>query len=103
MWARLRGLSEYDVHGLVGVRLVGATPRDEKAVDRQLGPVKAPLDRDPDVIVRFVDRVEVAGDVRLLGTAEAGFSDDAYLVLRSRHKARARVRLDLARVGAPGC
>jgi hypothetical protein len=96
-------LTEYDVHGLVGVRLVDATPRDERAVDRQLGPVKAPLDREPDIVVRFVDRVEVQGDVRLLGAAEAGFSDDAFLVLRSRHKARARVRIDLERVGSPGC
>ena len=53
--------------------------------------------------MRFVDRVDVSGDVRLLGAAEAGFSDDAFLVLRSRHKARARVRIDLERVGSPGC
>ena len=93
---------DYDIHGLVGVRLLGAAPRDAAAVDRQLGGVRAPLHRDPDVVVRFVDRVEVAGPVRLLGLGEAGFSDDAFLLLRSRHKARARVRVDVERIGR-GC
>lgn len=92
---------EYDVHGLVGVRLEGATDREVAAVDRQLGPVRATLAREPDVVVRFVDRLALSGPVRVLGAAEAGFTDDAFLVLRSRHS-RARVRVDLERVGL-GC
>jgi hypothetical protein len=97
-------VTDYDVHGLVGVRLVDATEREVAAVDRQLGPVKtpAPLTREPDIVVRFVDRVEGDKPVRLLGAAEAGFTEDAFLVLRSKHKARARVLFDLERVGQPG-
>jgi hypothetical protein len=93
---------DYDVHGLAGVRVLDATPADAAAIDRQLGGLRAPLHRDPDVVVRFVDRLDVAGPVRLLGVAEAGFSDDAFLLLRSRHKARARVRLEVERIGR-GC
>jgi hypothetical protein len=93
---------DYDVHGLAGVRVLGAAPADAAVIDRQLGGLRAPLDRDPDVVVRFVDRLEVAGPVRLLGVGEAGFSDDAFLLLRSRHKARARVRVDVERIGR-GC
>jgi hypothetical protein len=90
---------DYDIHGLAGVRLVGATARDAAAVDRQLGPIRKPLDRDPDVVVRFVDTLDTSGPVRLLGVDDAGFTDDAFLVLRSRHKARARVRIPLERIG----
>jgi hypothetical protein len=90
---------DYDLQGLAGVRLVDASPGDAAAVDRQLGPIRRPLERDPDVVVRFVDRLAVNGPVRLLGVDDAGFTDDAFLVLRSRHKARARVRIPLERAG----
>jgi hypothetical protein len=90
---------DYDIHGLAGVRLLDATPADAAAVDRQLGPIRAPLRREPDIVVRFVDRLNIKGPVRLLGLDDAGFTDDAFLILRSRHKARARVRLPLERIG----
>jgi hypothetical protein len=90
---------DYDLHGLAGVRVVGATSRDAAAVDRQLGPIRAPLGRAPDILVRFVDRLEVGRPVRLLGVDDAGFTGNAFLILRSRHKARARARIPLERIG----
>jgi hypothetical protein len=89
---------DYDLHGLAGVRLLDAAPSDAAAVDRQLGPIRAELRREPDIVVRFVDRLELRGPVRLLGL-DAGHSEDAFLVLRSKHKAPARVRLPLEDVG----
>ena len=74
---------DYDVHGLVGVRLLGAGPRETAAVDRQLGPSRRSLEREPDITVRFVDRLELHGPVRLIGLHDAGYTDDAFLVLRS--------------------
>jgi hypothetical protein len=93
---------DYDLHGLAGVRVVGATARDAAAVDRQLGPIRRPLRRDPDIVVRFVDRLDVEGPLRLIGVDDAGFTDDAFLVLRARHKARARVVIPVDRIGR-GC
>lgn len=90
---------DYDLHGLAAVRVVGATARDAAAVDRQLGPIRRPLRRDPDIVVSFVDRLDVDGPLRLLGAEDAGFTDDAFLVLRARHKARARVLIPLDRIG----
>jgi hypothetical protein len=97
-----QGVLDYDLHGLAGVRLVDASPADAAAVDRQLGPIRSPLEREPEIVIRFVDRLDVRGPVRLLGLEDAGFTDDAFLVLRSRHKARARVQVPLERIGR-GC
>jgi hypothetical protein len=93
---------DYDLHGLAGIRLIGAGPGDVRVVDRQVGPIRGALRREPDLVVRFVDRLDVGGPVRLLGVDDAGFTDDAFFVLRSRHKARARVRIALEDLGRGG-
>ena len=80
---------DFDLHGLVGVRLIGATQREVNAVGRQLGPIQRPLNRDPDITIRFVDRLTTSSPLRYLGVDDAAFTDDAFLVLRSKHKARA--------------
>jgi hypothetical protein len=90
---------DFDVHGLVGVRLLDAGPRDAAAVRRQLGIAPAPLDREPDIAVRFVDRLETASPIRYLGPKDVGFTDDAFLVLRGKQKSRVRVQLPLAEIG----
>jgi len=94
-------VTDFDLHGLALVRLAGAAPRDVAAVARQLGPIEAEATaaREPDVVVRFVDRLETRGPVRLLGVDDAGFTDDAYLVLRGKHKAAVRVQIPLDRLG----
>ncbi len=90
---------DYDLHGLVGVRLIDPSPGDVEAVSRQLGPIQAPLSREPDITIRFVDNLQISSRVHYLGVDEAGFTDDAFLVLRSRHKARVRVQIPMERIG----
>ncbi len=90
---------DYDVHGLAGIRLVDANTGDADIVTRQIGALKSPLDRDPDIIIRFVDRLELSSPLRYLGVNEAGFTDDAFLVLRGRFKSRARVQIPFDRIG----
>ena len=88
---------EYDLHGIVGIRLVGARAGDVAAVTAQLGPIQRELDREPDIVIRFVDRLPLP-NMRFLGREEAGFTDDAFLVLRSK-KARARVQIPVEQIG----
>src|SRR5262249_27450521 len=85
---------------LAGVRLLDATPREAAAVARQLGPLQAPLAREPDLVLRFVERIPLAGGLRLLGLDEAGFTEDAFLILRGQHKSRARVCVPFERTGS---
>jgi hypothetical protein len=90
---------DFDIHGLAGVRLVGASPADAAAVKRQLGPLEGVLDGEPDVVIRFVDRLKTSSHVRFLGLDEAGFTDEAFLILRSKHKSSAKVEVDFSRIG----
>jgi len=92
---------EYDLHGRVGVRLLDATPADGRIVERQLGPLRATLGREPDLVIRFVDRLDPDGPLRFLGHEEAGFTNTTYLVLRGRHKTSVRVALPMDRIGGP--
>lgn len=95
------GVTDFDLRGHVGVRVIDGRPSDVSVVERQLGPLRNALGREPDVTIRFVDRLPASGPLRYLGLDEYGFSDDAFLVLRSRFKLPARVAVPLDRVGGP--
>ncbi len=94
---------DFDLHGLVGIRLLGATPADVAAVARQLGPVQASLNREPDLVIRFVDQLPITSRVRYLGLHDAAFTDTMFLVLRGKHKALVRVAIPFDRIGQKGC
>src|SRR5687767_2874970 len=88
---------DYDLHGILGVRLLGARAGDVAAVTAQLGPIQSVLDREPDIVIRFVERLPVPNP-RYLGREEVAFTDDGFLVLRSK-KARVRVQLPVEQIG----
>jgi len=90
---------DHNLHGLIGVRLIGASVEDAAAVARQLGPTRGSLSGAPDITIRFVDPGTSRRPMRLLGAHEAGFSEDGFFVLRSKHKAAARVRIPFDRIG----
>ena len=90
---------DFDLHGLVSVRLVDAQPRDTRAVARQLGPIQGNLSGEADITIRFVDRLVPDEPVRFLGRHDAGFTDDAFFLLRSKHQAQTRARIPLEQVG----
>jgi len=91
--------ADYDLHGIVGVRVVGTSARDVAAVNRQLGPIQARLDRDPDITIRFVDRLSLRSRLRYVGLDDAGFTDDEFLVVRRRPRRRAYVRFPFDELG----
>lgn len=90
---------DFDLHGFVGIRLVDATRSDAEAVRRQLGPIDAPLTREPDIVCRFVDRLDLPR-LRYIGLDDAAFTDDAYLILRGKHRTPARVQIPISDIGS---
>src|SRR5467141_593323 len=70
---------DYDIHGLVGVRLVAPSPTNIAAVNAQIGPPSPrPLDR-PDIVVRYVDRLS-AGPVRYVDVGKTASSRAGFIV-----------------------
>ena len=95
----MNGVVEYDLHGLVRIRVLDASPRDIATVGRQLGLQPAALNGKPDLTIRFVGELPVRGPLRLVGLDDAGFTKDAFLVLRGRFKSRARVQIPFEHIG----
>ncbi|WP_331499738.1 hypothetical protein [Nocardioides sp.] len=92
--------SDFDLHGLVGVRVVDGTPADVAVVRRQLGHPETTLDREPDLTVRFVDRLAPA-PLTLVGVGESGYDDDSFYLLQAKGGSTRRTKIPFDRLG-PG-
>jgi len=88
---------DYDLHGIVGVRLVNPSESDAMAVANQLGPLLGSLQRNPDIIIRFERELPI-GSMIYLGLDSAGFTKDGFYVLRSS-KAPAKARIPFEKIG----
>jgi hypothetical protein len=88
---------DYDIYGLVGIRLVNPSPSDADAVRRQLGPPQAPLDREPDIVIHFEKGLATRG-MRYVGINESGVTDDGVFVLQSGRRP-AKVRIAFEQIG----
>jgi len=92
---------DFDLHGLIGIRVIGNAD-DAAVVARQVGLSETVLEREPDLSLRFVDRLDLdAGELRSLGADDAAFTDDAFVILRGRKKSASRVQVPFADVGGP--
>lgn len=90
---------DYDLHGVVGIRLLEATPSDARAVARQLGPLRRTLDREPDIVIRFVDDLRLSSPLHFLGAGESAFTQDAFFVLQARRGASPRAKIPFEQIG----
>jgi hypothetical protein len=90
---------DFDLHGLVGIRLLDPTPADVAAVARQLGPLPRELDRPPDITIRFVPRLPTSTTLTHVGLGDTAFDGDAFYLVRSRNNTHARVRVPFESVG----
>jgi hypothetical protein len=88
---------EFDLHGLVGIRLVDPSPGDVSAVSNQLGNVQAPLLREPDITLRFVNRL-LTPPLRHLGFQKLGFTDNALFIYENGEDG-GKVRIPFAQLG----
>lgn len=90
-----------DLHG-VTLRLLDARPADVRLVQRQFSAPAIHLSSSaPDVVVRFVDALEMSGDIRRVG--EDLVDDEGVVLVRPGHGRVARIRLQLEGDGALVC
>ena len=90
---------DFNLHDFVGIRLLGAGEREVGLIQRQIGPISRKLEGEPDISLRFVDRLESTSTLISIGLDDAGFDDEAFFVLRSKNKSRARIKIPLENVG----
>lgn len=90
---------DVDLHGVVGLRFLGAAARDAAAVRREYGVLEAPLAAPPDLVVRFVDRLPLR-DFCFVEHGRNGFAGEDFVVL-AHGRRRAGVVLPLDRLGGP--
>jgi hypothetical protein len=85
---------DLDVHGIVRVRLVNPTACDTAALAKQLGPTQAPLNQEPDIIVRFQERFSTPV-LKYLGLNSSAFTDEGfYLLGKNSGAVEARIPFD---------
>ncbi|MDP5183790.1 hypothetical protein QOZ88_14215 [Blastococcus sp. BMG 814] len=90
---------DFDLHGIVGIRVVDARPEDVETLTRQLGPLTAPLAREPEITIRFVDELDGPRPMTYATWPEsAGTADDFYL-LRGKDGVAARTRFPVDTIG----
>jgi hypothetical protein len=85
---------DYDIHGLVGIRLIDPSPRDVLGVSAQIGPDRA-LTREPDFTIRFIDEVRPSGPVKWIEPHEIGFTDEGFFLFTANSRAGPVARLSL--------
>ena len=71
---------DFDIHGLVGIRLVDPRPPDVAAVVAEIGAARISLSREPEITIQFVPELRPEG-IRYVEPGETGFTDDAFFVL----------------------
>lgn len=96
------GRVDFDLHGFVGVRVADPQPGDAEVVRRQLGPLERSLQRAPDIVVRFVDRLDDQQPVTFATWPDGGWTDRGFYVLRGKAGVPVRTLLPLDDVGVPG-
>jgi hypothetical protein len=90
---------DFDLHGLVGIRLENPTESDIQVVKKQLGSLQVEsLDREPDITIRF-ERHLLLRELKYLGRDEAGFTDDGFYILKSK-KSAAKARIPFESIGS---
>ncbi|MCW2739641.1 MAG: hypothetical protein JWR45_63 [Blastococcus sp.] len=90
---------DFDLHGIVGIRLVDAQPGDVATLTRQIGPLVGTLRREPDIIVRFVDDLPVPRRMTYAGWQDSAAANGDFYLLSGKDGVPARTLLPMEDVG----
>ncbi|MEJ2195533.1 MAG: hypothetical protein P8X73_11835, partial [Ignavibacteriaceae bacterium] len=82
---------DFDIHGIVGIRLVNPSEIDIKNISRQLSHFKSELIREPDITIVYREKWDI-GDITYLGLNEVGFNDGGFYILSSgKHPLKVKI------------
>jgi hypothetical protein len=90
---------DFDLHGIVGIRVLDARRTDVDTLTRQLSPLTAPLAREPDITVRFVDELDEARPMTYATWPNSAGTEDTFYLLRGKDGVAVRTRFPMDDVG----
>lgn len=92
---------DYDLLGVVGIRLENATPVQIAAIGRQIGSPAGTLKREPDITIRLENNLPALDKGALLGLNDTLFTEDRFYIIRGDHINRQMVQVDFRQIGGP--
>jgi hypothetical protein len=95
---RAAGEFDFDIHGFVGIRLLDAAESDVLAMARRLGARPAPLEREPDLVFRFLRRLNSRSSAR-----GGGITENGLLVAGRPRRGERRAVIPFDRLGSRPC
>ena len=84
---------DYDIHGVVGIRLINCPPLEAAAIAKTFGPLQGSLLSTPDIVVRFVNTIAPV-QLQYLGLNRYAFTDETLFLLSPKTAAKATIALD---------
>jgi hypothetical protein len=90
---------DFDVRGLIGVRLLDGSESDVASVRRQLGSSTGALGRIPDVVIRFVEQLPLQG-ATLVASRGSAFTEEGFLIVQEP-KSGLKAQIPLWELGGP--
>ena len=87
---------DHSVHGLVTIRLHGASPAVLRGLVNMLGPSTGQASDQPDISVTFLEPLGTRAELRFLGLNQAAFDDDNFYLLDDAGR---RTRIDFRTIG----
>lgn len=94
--------TDFDLHGIVGIRVIDARPPELNALRHQLGPIERSLGRRrPDITVRFVDHAPTDHDIRHITLGQTAHDANSYYVVRDDVGRPTRTSLPMDAIGGP--
>ena len=89
---------DFDLHGVVRVRLINPQPEVAAKLARQLGPPQASLDQEPDIIVRFQEKLSIPA-LTYLGLNYAAFLEQEFYIL-DKNSGVVQARIPFEQIGS---
>lgn len=87
--------TDFDLHDIVGIRLINPAPNNVIYLDRQLGRSRTPISREPDIVIEFVEDTPNNDPSYFLGSKEFAFTKDTFFIFTGKQrKARFIVPFD---------
>lgn len=90
-------LMDFDLHGIVKIRLVDPQADDVARLVRKLGLTQASADQEPDIIIRFKEELSLP-EATYLNLNSTAFTDEGFYLL-NKNSGRVQARIPFDQIG----